>query len=111
MATLPAAVLADIRNGRARLTRSGRVVYPDTYRAPFAAGISLTENPNRGKRHTGRLPGMTSTDMRTLTDKARGETVALPSYVPAAGPLTVSQPALDIRGRRNPRGQRSSYTV
>lgn len=65
----------------------------------FAAGVSLTENPNRGKHHAARM-----TDA-FLVELARAERK---SY----RPLTVSTPLMDKNG--HPRAKQmghSSYTV
>jgi len=44
----------------AREARSRRAQLSTRFRDPFAAGIPLAENPNRGKRHTARMLGVDS---------------------------------------------------
>lgn len=65
-----------------------------------AAGINLADNPNRGKRHCPNLATMQGfiADLETAQSRAYS-------------PLTVVTPALDSRGRRNPRMAPSSYRI
>lgn len=71
-----------------------------TARNAVAAGISLSENPNRGKRNAASLAYMQG----FVAELARAESRAY-------SPLTVVTPARDSRGRRNTRMTPSSYTI
>lgn len=97
--TLTPEQLRAVSDGRAKVTRSGRLIATapqSSARHAYAAGVSLTENPNRGKRCAGRLAQL--------------------DPVPAARkdyrPLTVYAPLRDSLGRRIGRGRtHSNYTV
>lgn len=69
-------------------------------RPAIAAGIVLDENPNRVKRGAARLAYMEGFVTELARDTSR-----------AYSPLTVTTPARDSRGRRNPRMAPSSYTI
>ena len=69
-------------------------------RPPIAVGLYLAENPNEVKRGAARLDFMGG----IVAELEQAQAVA---YTP----LTVTTPARDARGRRNPRMTPSSYTV
>ncbi len=93
------------------------------FAAPFAAGVFLAENPNRGKRHVGRLAfdGITARDgyripgqIGTGRPLAEGIVRQLEAAQSTArAPLTVKTPLRDSLGRRIGRGANthSAYTV
>jgi hypothetical protein len=90
-----------IRSRKTRAASGGIGASPNF--APVAAGIALTENPNRGKRHAPNLAYM-SGFIADLADAERR----------AYAPLTVStEVRTDRAGRRLPesRRSRSQYTV
>lgn len=81
-------------------------------REPWAAGVHLAENPNRGKRHAARASlGATV----ALDADGRGRTFVLTQAqedrTREYAPLTVETPARDSRGRKQPRMRPSSYTI
>lgn len=94
------------RRSRARRIRAAQGHLQSAVRAPIAAGILLTENPNRGKHGTGRMVGPhdpTAIDGRYFDPR---ET----EYAP----LTVRTPLWTRTGRHSRRGgspEYSSYTV
>lgn len=69
-------------------------------RPAIAVGIALDENPNRVKLGAARLAFMEG----FISELADAESKAY-------APLTVTTPARDSLGRRNPRMAPSSYTV
>jgi len=84
----------------ARRRRKSRTLDGAPFRQPIAAGILLTENPNRGRHHgaqaTARLHGETSDEASRRTDARRDYR-----------PLTVATPIK--RARIEPKT--TSYTI
>jgi hypothetical protein len=86
----------------------------EDFRAPVAFigrrddTVPMDDNPNKGKRHTGRLPGAASDDLRVIS--LGGERIAMPRPCDYA-PLRVITPARDSLGRRAPRSAPTEYIV
>lgn len=87
------------RNPRRR--RYSRTLDGTPFRAPFAAGVALATNPNRGARHAARL-GIDTDLTVSIAAGSKGQRIEY-------APLTVVTPLPDSLGRKS--RSRSSYTI